>query len=395
MAVITLSQVSEYLQKRILPEIQNQIAQQTPLMSNIKQNAGITKMDNDSFYVTMRTMRHSGIQWSAAGESTLQTTGQDQRAQVKVDAKFGYGTFRLDHKVLAISSKGAIADILEAESQGLLTDLSKHINRQWYGYGNGQLCLANGAGVTTATLVVDTPGTRYLSPGMNIFIGATQKIISTVDSDTQVTLTTTASWSDNDVVKMATADNTAASEMMGLGGIVDDGTRVATLQNILRSSNYWWKTPAAQLNTTATALTEAIMTAMYTAAREFAINPRKPNYVWMLGGDMWNAYGKLLTSMKKTATTKDVLNGGWKGLEFMDGVPVVLDWDVPLGEGYLVDLDALTWAQLAPLDFIPGGDGNGVLARVPGTSLFEATAAVYGNLATFNVRSHAAFRAKT
>jgi len=343
----------------------------------------------------MRSFRHSGIQWSAAGESTLQTTGQDQRAQSKVDAKFGYGTFRIDHKVLSVSDKGVIADILESESQGLLKDLAKHINRQWYGYGNGQLCLANGAGSSTATLTIDTPGARYLSPGMNIFIGAVQAQISTVDSDTQVTLTATKTWSDNDVVKLATADNTAASEMMGLGGIVDDGTRVATLQNIARSTNYWWKTPANQLNTSATALTEAIMTAIYTYAREYAMNFQKPNYAWFLGADMWNAYGKLLTSMKKTATTKDVLNGGWKGLEFMDGVPVVLDFDVPAGEGYLVDLDAMTWAQLAPLDFIPGDTNNGVLTRVPGTSLFEATAAVYGNLATFNVRGHGAFRAKT
>jgi hypothetical protein len=395
MAVISLSQVSEYLQKIIAPEIQNQIANQTALMSNIKQNAGVTKMDNDSFYVTLRTHRHSGIQWSAAGESTLQTNGQDQRSQSKVDAKFGYGTFRIDHKVMSVSDKGAIANILESEIAGLKDDLAKHINRQWFGYGNGQLCLANGAGSTTATLVVDTPGTRYLSPGMNIFIGSTQKVISTVDSEVQVTLTTTASWSDNDVVKLATADNTVSSEMMGLGGIVDDGTRVATLQNITRSSNFWWKTPANQLNTTATALTEAIMESIYTYAREYAINGRKPNLAWFLGPDMWKAYGRLLTATKKTATTKEVLNGGWKGLEFMDGVPVVCDFDVPTGEGYLVDLDALTWAQLAPLDFIPGTDGKGVLTRVPGTTLYEATAAVYGNLATFNVRSHGGFRAKT
>lgn len=395
MAVITLSQVSEYLQKRILPEIQNQLGNQTPLLSNVKQNAGITKMDNDSFYVTMRSFRHSGLQWNAGTETNLQTSGQDQRAQAKVDAKFGYGSFRLDHRVLSVGSKGTIADILEQESQGLLKDLAKHINRQWYGYGNGQLCLANGAGSTTATLTVDTPGTRYLSPGMNIFIGSVQAVISSVDSETQVTLTATKSWSDNDVVKMATADNTAASEMMGLGGIVDDGSRVATLQNIARSSNYWWKTPANQLETTSTALTEAHMTKIYTYAREYAMNFQKPNYAWFLGADMWNAYGKLLTSMKKTATTKDVLNGGWKGLEFMDGVPVVLDFDVPAGEGYLVDLDALTFAQLAPLDFIPGDTNNGVLTRVPGTTLFEATAAVYGNLATFNVRSHGAFRNKT
>jgi len=63
MAVLTLSQISEYLQKRILPQIQNQIAQQTPLMSNIKQNAGITKMDNDSFYddAVIPSQRHSMV----------------------------------------------------------------------------------------------------------------------------------------------------------------------------------------------------------------------------------------------------------------------------------------------------------------------------------------------
>ena len=44
----------------------------------------------------------------------------------KVDAKFGYGSFRIDHRVLSVSDQGTIADILESESQGLLGDLHQH-----------------------------------------------------------------------------------------------------------------------------------------------------------------------------------------------------------------------------------------------------------------------------
>src|SRR5437867_4511664 len=174
MAQVDLSAVSNFLKKVIAPTIESQLPDVVPLMKNIKKNSDVVQLGNDSFYVTLRTGRHSGISWVNAKTSTnLITGGKDQYSQATVLAAYGYGTFRIDHKVLQVKDgTGSIKNILKAESEGLLTDMGKHINRQWAGYGNGKIALANGAGVTTATLVIDTPGTKYMAPGMTIKVGA-------------------------------------------------------------------------------------------------------------------------------------------------------------------------------------------------------------------------------
>jgi hypothetical protein len=392
---IDLSAVSNFLTKVIAPTIESQLPEQVLLMQNIKKNAGTEILGNDAFNVTLRVGRHSGISWvNAKTSSNLITGGKDKYSQTKVDAAYGYGSFRLDHKVLAVKDgKGSIKNILQAESEGLLGDMGKHINRQWGGDGTGQIALANGAGSSVTTLVLDTPGTKYMADGMTIKIGSGASVaITSVDSDTQVTLAAARSWSDNDVVVMTDADGNAATAMMGMRGFVDDGTIVATLQNIARSSNPWWKVPAAQLNTASEALTELTMIKIHSYAKVNSVG--KPHYAWFLSTDQWIKYGSLLTGLKKSADLKEELAGGWKGLSFMDGIGVFQDDDIRAGEGYCVDLNMLTWATLADIDFIPGTD-KGVLGRVAGTSLYEATAAIYGNLAIKNVRCNGGFRAKT
>lgn len=396
MSVNLLSTVGDYLEKRIIPNIENQLPNQTVLYDQIKDNGRPAKFDNDAFHVTLRIGRHAGISSLASGESNLIVDQTDKTAQTKVPAGFVYGAFRIDHKVLETSDAGVIADILDSKSEGLLADLAKHMNRMGFGYGNGQLCLANGAGTSSTTLTVDTPGTKYLAEGMKIIIGpnAACKIV-TVDSDTQVTTDTALTWADNVVVKMATADGTAATELMGLGGFYDDGGRVGTLQNLSRTTYFWWKLAAAALNTATAAVSEAThMNPVYFTAK-YNAQKKRPRYLWIMAPGVFRTYGNSLTSMKKSADLKEVLKGGWFGLEYMSGIPVVDDDDCPEGESYLVDLDAVGFAKLAPLKFLPGGDGRGILSRVTGTSLYEAVTAMYGNFWINNVRSGGAMRNKS
>jgi hypothetical protein len=391
--MISLTSISNFAKKVILPTVEAQLQDCVPLMDHVKKNADVVKLANDSFYVTLRVGRHTGIGWTnAKTTSNLITGGSDSYSQATVLAAYGYGTFRIDHKVLQVKEgTGAIVSILKAETEGLLTDFAKHINRQWSADGTGRIALANGAGNTTATLTVDTPGTLYMEPGMNILIGTTAATILTVDSDTQVTLTATKSWSDNDVIHMADGDGSAATEMMGIAGFAD-GTAVTTLQGIARSGHPWWSVPTAQAITSGAVLAESTMTGIYTRARQWAVG--KPKYVWFLSTNMYLKYGSLLVTYKKSADLSEKLVGGWKGLTFMEDIPVVCNPDLRDGEGYLVDTNMLTWATLADLDFIPGTD-DAVLIRVPGTSLYEATAALYGNLATKNVRHMGYFQGQT
>ena len=69
---------------------------------------------------------------------------------------------------------------------------------------------ANGAGSTTATLIVDNA--RSFIAGETLQIGSTTGIISSINYGTStITLTATKSWSDNDVVYAITAADGATS----------------------------------------------------------------------------------------------------------------------------------------------------------------------------------------
>lgn len=390
--MLGLSNISNLLEKVIAPAIESQLFEENFLTDWLRKNSGVQKLDNNEFYITVIKSRNPSIGFIADTTTNLDTQTADITSQVKVSSKYGFGTLRFDDRAIeaAKSDKGAIKELVSTYSEQLKNDLAKDVNRQFFLYGNGRLCLANGAGTDTTTVTVDTPGTEYLDAGMNIIIGSGSAVrITSVDSDTQITIAAARSWSDNAVITRADADGVAASEMMGLGGIVDDGGRVATLQTIARSTNPWWK---AYLDTTAEALAVADMQTAYHKALKYA--GKKGEFAIITGQTLYEKYGTLLTATQTRVNTDYEFSGGWKGLSFMGGkAGVYLDFDCPEGEMYFIDRNSLTTVQLTPVGWMPGT--NGVLTKVAGSTLWEAVLRFYGNLAVKKVRSNAALRAKT
>lgn len=379
---LTISNISAVLKKIIIPVIQDQLPKESILFDKIKKNSGVT-IANNEIYIAARTGRHSGIYTVAEG--TEPRVGKATYAQPKASIKYAFGTLELTDQALEAASAGdkkAIASILSVEIEALKDDIKKDVNRQFFGDGTGQLCLANGTGSSSTTLIVDSPGTRYLAPGMYISIGGGSAVeIASVDSSTQVTLSAARDWSDNAVVKKENAD-----EMMGLKGLIDDGDYVATIQNISRTTNAWAK---AQTDDTAATLTEAQMIDLYLKCREYG----QPDVVFM-GPNGFSKYGQLLTSMKRTADLKEVLAGGWKGLEFMD-IGVVLDYDTPENSSsdfmvFFVDFSTFTIAELTtPFVWLEADAHGGILRRSPSVRTnWEGTLKYYANLVCKNFQAN-------
>jgi hypothetical protein len=380
---LQISGIASVLKKVIIPTIQDQLPKQSVLFDKIKKNSGVT-MANNQIYISARTGRHSGI-YSVA-EGTQPGVGSSTFSNPYTSVKYSFGTLEISDQALeaAKDNAKAIASILSSEIKALTSDFRKDINRQWFGDGTGQLCLANGTGANVTTLTVDSPGTRYLCPGMQIEIGTSgATTISTVDSATQVTLLTAATWANNDKVTKLNDD-----EMMGLKGLVDDGDYVATCQAIVRSSNAWAK---SQVEDTAATLTEAHMIDLYLKCLEYG----KPSVVFA-GPHGFSKYGQLLTSMKRTADLKEVLSGGWKGLEFMGGdAGVMLDYDVPEVASsefmlFMVDFDTFTIAEMTePFKFMEAEAGGGILRRSSSNrTVWEATLKYYANLVCKNFQAN-------
>ena len=376
---LTISNISSILKKIIIPIVQSELPKESVLFDKIKRNSGVT-ISNNTIYIATRTGRHSGI-YSVA-EGTEPRSGKSTYSNPYTSVKYAFGTLELTDQSLEATGEGdrkAIASVLATEIKGLKDDMRKDINRQMWGYGDGVLCLTNGTGTggQTSTLTVDSPGTRYLDAGMYIQINTqTAFAITTKDSSTTCTIPTANTWANNWPIRKENA-----AEAMGLRGIIDGGTSgtyVATIQNITRSSNMWAN---CQLDATVATLTEAQMITIYLQCMEYG----RPDIVFA-GPNGFSKYGQLLTSMKKTADLKEVLSGGWRGLEFMD-IGVMLDYDCPENSSidfalYMVDFDSLTIAEMCePFKWLEADAHGGILKRnATVRTNWEGTLKYYFNL---------------
>ena len=390
-----LTNVSNVLQKIIAPAIEQVLPYKTIWYDMLEKNKGVTSMANNTFYITIRSGRHSGI--SAVAEGATLPSGKPKYDQANVSAKWIFGTFDITDQVLesAKSSPGAIVNYLTQQTQDLKDDFAKELNRMFFGYGSGILAYAN-ANTTSATITIkpylnvngDILGDEYLAAGQSILIGTDHVKIVSVDSPTQITVDSSITYAVNDAIVKADGDGAAAPETMGIDGIIDDGTLTSTFQGITRSGgvNTWYD--AAYIDTTSEALGLVKMETAWAKTLKFG----NPKYVFM-NTTLWKKYGNLLESYKRTSNMKEILSGGWSGLDFMGGAgTVLLDTDCPDGKVFFVDPSSITIAQLTPISWVDRGDG--ILRRVD-YAAWQGVLRWYGNLAALNPRGNAKLTTKT
>lgn len=198
----------------------------------------------------------------------LPTPQNETDTQVSITNKWIRGMISVSYAVMALSksNRGSWARAQEQLMNRLVINLADERNRMLSaGCGTGILCLVDGT-LTTTSMTVDAPGgyasdaygCRYLQPGMIIAVhnGTTIDCIRSIVSITtesvttgQVLLDAAATTTDNRYVSRIsttsstslTSDSNYNNEPMGLEGLNDDGTNVATFQNVLRSTYPDWK----------------------------------------------------------------------------------------------------------------------------------------------------------
>jgi hypothetical protein len=189
--------------------------------------------------------------------------------QAEIYAKWMRGSLLVSEEsmVASATSKGAWMGSQEFMMERFIKNQAREENRMFAsGSGTGVLCLVAANGVGTTALTVDSPagvpgagwGTRYCQVGMKIAIHNSTTIFAirtitaiAVESATAGTLTLNAAVSaleapndafisrvvnDNIAEVLLAQDTSYGNEPMGLGGIIDDGTLVATFQGLLRST---------------------------------------------------------------------------------------------------------------------------------------------------------------
>ena len=351
---ILLTDVSNALQKVLMPYIRDNFNKQTILLDQVKRNSG-TQFINNTFYAPVRTSRHGGVTNLANDGSTL-VSGKAGIGQASVDVKILTGTFDISQLTIDATktSKGAVESQLAWQAESLTSDFAKDVNRQMYSDGVGVLAeVATSGSVGVGTIALQRPTsslddgrsidnygtingdispTEYIFPGMVLGIGTAAADLGTVTSVNGNTIIVTGApaVANNDAIYRVDGDGlgAATSEIQGIRAALSSSTGTSTYAGLARSTQGW----APQLGTTLEALTLSAMENVYLAAKKNA--QMSDRYAIFVNKTLFKKYGDILTAMRREVNQTDLL-GGWTGLEFAAGagkVGVFLDYDVPDGE---------------------------------------------------------------
>jgi hypothetical protein len=399
MAVL-ISNVTNALQKVIMPYIQDNFPKQTILLDQLKRNSGVTFM-NDNFYAPIRSSRHGGVTNLANDGNTL-VSGKASIGQASVGVKILTGTFDISKLTIDATktAKGAVENQLTFQATTLASDFAKGVNRQYFSDGYG--AIAEVVGTATGSLTVkaiaaltggtndtrlsdvhgsvngDISPTDYIFPDMILGFGSaggsgTASVTSI--SGTNVTMSDNDLTSAGGVVYIAdgSGGGCGTSEIQGIRLALSSGT--ADYAGVARSTYGW--TP--QVGTASGALTLSAMEQQYLSAKKFA--QMGDQYAIFVNKTLYKKYGDLLTALRRTVNETDLL-GGWTGLEFAAGagrVGVFLDYDVPDGEVEIVNLDSWTVCQVSDLGWLEDAK-EGSLLRRPDKITYQATMVWFTNL---------------
>ena len=398
MAVL-LSNVTNALQKVIMPFIQDNFNKQTILLDQVKRNQGVTFM-NDNFYAPVRTSRHGGVA-NLANDGNSLVSSKASIGQASVCVKILTGTFDISKLTLDAtkSSKGAVENQLTFQARTLSDDFAKNVNRQFYSDGVGVVSQVSGSvGAGTMSLQLpnanlddgrslDNYGTvngdispvEYIFPDQVLGIGTAGADLGTVTSVTGNTVVMTGApaivANDSVYIMDGTGEGAGTSEIQGIRAALSSSSGTSTYAGIARSTFGW--TP--QLGTTSEALTLSAMEDKYLAARKFSQSSDR--FAIFVNKTLYKKYGDLLTALRRTVNQTELL-GGWTGVEFAAGagkVGVFLDYDVPDGEVEIVDLDSWTLCQVSDMGWLEDPNG-GALIRRRDAITYQATMVWFANL---------------
>ena len=385
MAVL-LSNVTNALQKVIMPYIRDNFPKNTILLDQVKRNSDVTFM-NDNFYAPIRTSRHGGIA-NLANDGNSLVSGKSSIGQASVAVKILTGTFDISKLTIDATktAKGAVESQLSFQAKTLTSDFAKDVNRQYFSDGFGiisqvagspgaatvSLMLPDSGGTTNDARLIDVYGTvngdispaEYIFPDQILGFGsAAGSGVGTVSSVTGTSVVLTAAQPANvagsQVIYRLDGSGTGAgtSEIQGMRVALSSSTGTSTYAGVARNTTGW--TP--QIDVVSEALTLSVMEKQYLLAKKYAQSGDR--YGIFCNITLYKKYGDVLTSMRRVTNETDLL-GGWTGLEFAAGagkVGVFLDYDVPDGEVLIVNLDTWTVAQVSDMDWLENPSGGAML----------------------------------
>lgn len=373
----------------VLTDIQNVVNTATYMLSQITQKK-TTHGRQFMFPIQYGTSQGVG----ARGENiTLPDPGFGEYDQALGTVKYIYSTMFITGQAIAATrgNRAAFADALKTALRDTRDGLTQDLQRQVWGDGTGALGVVVGA-VTAATTVpvTDPYGLTYIQAdlsnrekvklfkrNMNIFISGSNVYtrVTAVNADGTITVADAVTLADGDVIYRgdATGRTSVNNEITGISGLLQ---ATGSYLGIDRTGFPEWQANLLQMGagTGASITEEAMRIALDTAEQNGTGSPD----LMVTSYKVRRTYEALLQQQRRY-TDPMKLEGGFKALEF-DGLPLVVDKDVPPQRMYFLRMADIHWMIMDDIQWMDD-DGN-ILTRELNKDAYKAVLYTYRDLIT-------------
>lgn len=388
-----ISDYSNFLKEWYLPVIHNARRRKNVFMDDT-----VTKFDREHIageYALIPIEFRSFVGVGNRAENGLMPIPDaGEYVQAKVELVNAFAVFQISLQLLrrAEGERAAFAESLARQTATTMYAWVSDMNRQFLGSGDGYLAMIDESctdgdtdakdidcawGISDSNAGSDGNGDMFISKNMriNIFNSTTKRTDGGIGNDgtirisaftrgsgsTEATITMDDSGTaaDGDYIvrdgNKATGSSTTY-ELTGLRGLIDDGTVLATFQNLAVASYPDWISWIKYGSSpgTAEALTRARMNWPY---KNIAKKSGGKVDFLFCGMDTEETYMEMCDSMGITVNqVKLDAASNWEGPEFR-GKPIISDPIYPEGRIEYIDRDVISVYENAPADWIPGDVG--------------------------------------
>lgn len=371
--------ITEILQTEYVPKMEMHVSNKTVVLEMIKRNSGVYNMNQKSFEVDCDAYGANAYWFDPDTDGDLNSHAPVFDSMTVNVKSVAVDTFVKDID-LQVKKAGVTADLAVKLKNHMTLGMARALNVSAVADTKGKIARANGANAG-AVVTFDEAVPDAFKPNQLITIGSNDATVSTVDSETQITLTATVSVADNDIIYDRSASSNAAD---GLGNLIINS---GTVQGVAKGTNFWAHSfidSTSEVLDTADLVKIALKVNRYGSGAEFVL----------CGEDLWRKIGADLTGLKQvnlsSAQSYIDLPGGWSGLRFAAGskaMPIIQEADMVYGSSgkvYVITPDALTLGALGER-FLPGS--NGFFNRVDKRPKWEITMVNYCNFAVKNFKA--------
>ncbi|MEM4274079.1 MAG: phage major capsid protein [Candidatus Caldarchaeum sp.] len=404
MALETMSTLNGILKDFYIGPIRTQFNAEIPLYNRVRRDRESIVGRQAIFPVHLKWSESVG---AIAEDGTIPTGGNEDVVQAIVPIRTLWGRVEITTKVIEAtkSDAGAFTQALEFKLTQVTNNLKKELETQLQGDGTGALAkITQALSAANDNFYVDNPGT--LRPGMVLKAASartggtarTSPSYLTVRSVDYVTgevktvedITGTPDWAVNDFVFRG--DPSAGFvgrglNIMGLLGIVDDGTYVSTLFSISRATYPLWKAVVLANAGTPRGLSLELLQAA--EDQVWTVSGARPTAIYSHLAQR-QAYVQILLADRRFVNVMKFDGGvNFDALEY-NGRPWFVSRECPKDVVYLIDEDSLRFFMLKDIGWME--QDGAILHRKENSLAYTATLEMHTEFGCYYPNHNAVIR---